>query len=329
MTIERDVFQPHSRDSSAAIADYFRRSISLSDIFERIWRGRNIVAICLVLGIGYGIYAAWKSGPLFAAEMSLLPAESNSADGGGSAGSGTLGLIAGLTGTNLGSVPKFTQFLAALHSTAVAKILDQKYAMSCRVFRGDCDQKTLQWRERSGMRAWFNGVLARLSGLPDPNGPHTPTELAAYIDGAVTIAIDKTSQVVKVNYQNQRSEFATQFLSVLVRTTNDYIKAQDRGVMRQYVQYITAQASNATNVAHREALDQLLLQQERKLMLTEVDVPYAASILDGPTVFPVNKAARTIAIYSALGLIVGALIALGKEFLRRHVESWSQRWKRY
>jgi len=315
MTIEQEAFEPHSRDSSVIITDYLKRSVSVSEIMQQLWRGRLIIILCFALGLAYGIYSAWSQGPHFAAEMSLLPAESNSVEGGSNA-NGALGLIAGLTGTNIGSVPKFTQFLSALHSTGVAKILDKKYAMTCRVFAGNCDLKTHEWRRREGFRAWLNGVLASLVGLPDPNGPYTPTDLAQYIDGAVDVAIDKTNQVVKLSYEYPKPQFAAEFMTVLVRTTNDYIKEQDRIVLRQYVNYLANQAVQATNVAQRDAIDQLLLTQERKLMLTEVDVPYAANVLDGPTVLPRNKALKIIAIYGALGMILGGLIALGRHYLR-------------
>jgi hypothetical protein len=315
MTINQEMFEPRAQDSSSAIADYLRRSISLSEVAAGIWHGRNIVAACFVIGLLGGIYEVWTSGPQFVAEVSLLPAEGNSVEG-NSSGSSALGLLAGLTGSNLGSVPKFTQFLSALHSTGVAEILDRRYAMSCHVFRGDCDQKTLHWKRRQGYRNWFNGLVAQLSGLPDPNGPHTPTELAQYVEGTVVVTIDKANSIVKLDYQNPKPEFARQFLGLLVQTTNDYIRIQDRDVLRQYVSYLSDQAAKATNVAQRDAFDQLLLQQERKLMLSEVDVPYAATTLDGPTVLPVNTAIRKIAIFGFLGLLTGALITLGTRYFR-------------
>jgi hypothetical protein len=319
MTINQEMFEPRARDSSSAIADYFRRSISLSEVAGRMWDGRYIIAACFVIGFAWGIYSVWSSGPQYLAEVSLLPAESNASEG-SSSNNSALGLIAGLAGTNLGSVPKFTQFLSALHSTGVAEILDQKYAMSCRVFRGDCDQKTLQWSRRTGFQAWLNGITAELSGLPDPNGPHTSTELAKYIESQLVVTVDKTNPIVKLDYRSSRPEFAKQFVSLLVRTTNDYIRIQDRNILRQYVSYLSDQAALATNVAQRDAFDQLLLQQERKLMLSEVDVPYAATTLDGPTVLPLNTAVKKIAIFSFLGLMAGAVIALTLRYfrIRRH-----------
>jgi len=321
MTVEQEAFEPRGRDSSVVIADYLRRSVSVSEVLDQLWNGRIVISICFMFGLIYGTYAAWTQGPHFAAQINLLPAESNSVDG-SSGGGSALGLIAGLTGANLGSVPKFTQFLSALHSVGVAEVLDKKYAMTCRVFSGYCDQETHRWLRRDGFRAWLNGILAQLSGLPDPNGPFTTTELAQYIEGSVEVTVDKANQVVKLGYQSPKPKFAAEFLTLLVQTTNDYIKNQDKVVLRQYVNYLSNQAATATNVAQRDAIDQLLLQQERKLMLTEVNVPYAATVLDGPTVLPVNKAFRLIAVYGALGLIVGSLIALGRRYLLPHLRNW-------
>jgi hypothetical protein len=322
MTIKEEMFEPRAKDSSSAIAEYLRRSISLSEIMACVWNGRIVVIICAVLGLLYGIYAVYDAGPLFNVEVSLLPAESSSIDS-GSSNSGALGLIAGITGSSLGGASKFTQFLSALSSTGVGQMLDQKYNMSCRVFASDCDQKTLQWRHRTGFRAWLNGITSKLSGLPDPNGPHTPIELAQYVESQVIVTTDKTSQIVKLNYLSSKPEFAARFMSLLITTTNDYIRLQDRSVLRQYVGYLTNQASQATNVAQRDALDQLLLQQERKLMLSEVDVPYAATVLDGPTIAPMNSAIKRIVIYTMLGGIVGSLIVLGASKINLRKKKYS------
>jgi hypothetical protein len=58
-----------------------------------------------------------------------------------------------------------------------------------------------------------------------------------------------------------------------------------------------------------------LLQQERRLMMTEVDVPYAATIMDGPTVVPVNSALKTLLINGMLGFFLGIMIVLGRDFV--------------
>ena len=70
---------------------------------------------------------------------------------------------------------------------------------------------------------------------------------------------------------NRDPKFAAEFLAQVAKATNDYIRAQNREIQGRYVDYLGASAVKATNVEQRQALDTLLLQEERQLMLTEVD----------------------------------------------------------
>ena len=136
---------------------------------------------------------------------------------------------------------------------------------------------------------------------------------------AIETVENKTNSLVRLHYTNDDPKFAALFLSLIVKTANDYIREQNREIQRNYVNYIADAISKNTNVDQRQALDQLLLQEERKLMLTEVDAPYAASVLDGPTVAPVNKVMRTLLIYSFLGLLIGVAISIGRNHLPRRL----------
>jgi hypothetical protein len=102
---------------------------------------------------------------------------------------------------------------------------------------------------------------------------------------------------------------------MVVKTANDYIRGQNRETQRRYVNYVTEAIAKNTNVDQRQALDNLLLQEERQLMMAEVDVPYAASILDGPTVNPVNRVTRTLAVNAILGMLIGVAIAYFRKYV--------------
>ena len=314
-----------TRAPTAAIRDFLRRTISLSDVLIRIWAGRWIIVAACVLGLLGGALSVWRANPTFLASVYLMPAETDSAGETDISGGGAAGLLAGLTGMGSGgAVPKFTQFLSAMHSVGVAEILDRKYGMLCRVYGSDCDQRTHQWRERHGVRAWFAGAIAKLGHLPDPNGPRTPIDLAGYIEGSIFPSQDKITRLTRLGYANQDAKFAAEFLTTVIRTTNDYIKDHDRNVQRHYVDYVAERANASANVAQRETLSGLLLQQERRLMMTEVDVPYAATILDGPTVVPVNSALKTLAVYGLLGFFLGIMIVLGCDFVPARWRFWQK-----
>lgn len=300
-----------STTPTSAIRDYFRHSISLSEIARDIWTGKWIVLVALLIALLYGGYVVHRGGAIYTATMQIAPAES---DKSGSL-AGATSLFAGLGGGGAIVVPKFTQFLAAIGSVGVAKMLDERYGMLCRVYRGDCDQITHKWTKRTGFWETIAEAQAWLGNLPDPNGPRTLNDLAAYDGGAISVTQNKSNSMVMLSYSSSDPKFAAYFLSVVVKTTNDYIRAQNREIQRRYVENITLSIAKNTNVQQRETLDQLLLQEERQLMLAEVDVPYAASILDGPNVLPVNPVRRTLLIYGLMGIIIGVTIALTRKRL--------------
>jgi len=65
-----------------------------------------------------------------------------------------------------------------------------------------------------------------------------------------------------------------------------------------------------TSVEQRQALGSLLLEEDRRLMLSNVHAPYAAAVLTGPSVAPKSFAAVTLAIHMLAGLALGVILAL-------------------
>jgi len=318
------IVEQESTSPSAAIADYLRRSVSVSDLLGQIWSGRLIVAAAAVAGLVFGAFYVHQTGPSYTASMRVAPPEGDSMPniGGSGGGGGTAGLLADLTGGTATQVPKFTQFLVAMGSEGVARQLEQKYHMTCRVYSGDCDITTGQWNIKIGPRQWLSAQLARLGGLPDPNGPRGVPELAAYITGAIGKEQNKQNAIVMLSYTNRKRDFSAEFLKRVVEETNNYIRALNRSNQRRYVQYLAVAAARSTNVEQRQAIDSLLLQQERQLMMTEVEGPYAAQILDGPNVAPVHGITKTLAIYTFLGILLGVFITLGRRYLPRRLRRW-------
>jgi hypothetical protein len=315
------------RAPTAVIREYLRNSISLSDVTARIWSGRLIVAAGLVYGLVYGLYQAHRAGPQFQAVVQVLSAESGDSGGGGG-GSGAIGMLASLAGGGGGSIPKFTQFQLSLGSVGVAQALDKKYDMLCTIYRGLCDPKTHTWKERTGMQASFNAFLARVAGLPDPNGPLTVVDLAAFNAGAIVFTKDKTSGLVTMTFNNRDPKFAADYLLKVITTTNDFVRQQDHATARNMVDYVAHRIATNTNVEQRTALDGLLLQQERRLMMTEVNAPYAATILDGPTVTPVNTVLKTILVNGLMFMVLGMAVAVFRNLVPVRWRFWSRIWPR-
>jgi hypothetical protein len=323
-----DAFQVSASDDprGPGAVRYWQASISLSEITRRlIARWRMIIAVTAIATL-IGIATVWMRGPTYIAAMDLLPSEADLTGSNNIPGNGALGLIAGLSGLQANSVPKFVQFQSALSSPDVARILDQKFNLVCRVYKGECDPLTRQWTPRTDLRARISTILAALQGLPDPALRRTPSDLASYIGDSVKIATDKTN-IAHLTYANRDPQFAAEFLSMVQRTTADYLKEQDRRVLHQYVDYLSKEIAVTTSVEQRAALAALLLEQDRRLMLSNVNAPYAAAVLSGPDVAPRSLAVGTLAVFMATGFVLGialALLPIGP-FLSR---VGSRRWKK-
>lgn len=320
MTISQDA-DANLRSPSGVIGDYLRRSVSISDLVSRVWSGRLIVAAAALLGLLYGVYSVHATGPLYLATVQLSPAESDNNVGTLGSSGGASGLLAGLTGGAV-TVPKMTQFLASIGSVGVAQSLDRKYDLLCEIYKGKCDPITHQWKKSTGVKEWFNGMLAELQGLPDPNGARTDSDLAAYLAAAVSIQTNRTTNLISLSYENRKPELAARYLMLVVKAANDYIRSQSHETQEKYVEYLSESAAKTANVEQRQAIDALLLQEERQLMMTEVDVPYAAKILDGPTVQPVSIALKTLAIDTFAGLVLGMLLTMLRDLMPGKWRIW-------
>jgi hypothetical protein len=289
-------------------------------------RGWLFGLIGLALGFVFGVYSIWSTPPTYSVTIGLLPTDStNDVSLGG--GGGALASLAGLIGMSGGPVPKFTRFVASLHSTGVAKIMEQKYDMVCRTFSSDCNVKTRKWRRHSGLDVWLERITAQIAHLPDPDSPRTAQDLAGYTDSMVFITPDRTTHVLTLSMDSKDPKFAVLYLKTLVQATNDFIRQEDRGVIQPYVDYLNRKLATSLNVAQHDALSNILLDQERRLMLSSVEVPYAASIQDGPNVAISNRAKRMLALDTFLGLVVGLGIGVFWNFRTNRRQARSRSWQ--
>jgi hypothetical protein len=329
VTVDYDGEQAAPEPASAAIARFLRRSFSIADALKGALRGWLFGLIGMVLGAVFGVYSIWSTPPTYTVSIGLLPTDSSGdVSVGDSGGGGALGALAGLLGMGGGPIPKFTRFVASLNATAVAKIMDQKYDMVCRTFA--CDPKTHIWRKSTGLQADFNRVMAQIAHLPDPDSPRTALDLANYTAAEVTIASDRTTHILTLSMDSKKPQDAVRYLNVLVQATNDFIREKDRSIIQLYVDYLHQKlATTNLNLAQHDALASLMVDQERKLMLSSVDVPYAASVQDGPNITMSNKALRMLAVDIMLGLVLGFVIGWIWNWRANSRETRSQSWKPY
>ena len=329
VTVDYGGEQAAPEPASAVMAGFLRRSFSVADVVKRAVRGWLFGLIGLVAGICFGFYSIWTTPPTYSVSIGLLPTDSSgdvNLQGGGGTG---LAALAGLVGMGGGPVPKFTRFVASLNSTSVAKIMDKKYDMVCRTYAGDCDIKNHTWHKHAGFGAWVRKTVADIAHLQDPSAPRTAVDLADNTNTNVVLTTDRTSHILTLTMDSHDPKFAALYLNTLVQATNDYIKNQDLSAVRPFVDYLNAKlATTNLNLSQHEALVSLLVEQERRLMLSSVNVPYAASIQDGPNVTISNRAIRMLAVDAIIGLLLGFAAGIGGHFWMNGKRARSEAWRR-
>lgn len=327
MTVDYDGEQAAPQPVSSVIAGYLRRSFSIATVVKRAIRGWLFGLIGLLLGVAVGIYSIWVTPPTYTVSIGLWPVDSSGEVSLGS-DSGALGALAGLMGMSGGTVPKFTRFVSSLFASNVAKIMDEKYDMVCRAYEGACDLKTHKWKKNNDFDTRVSRIVANIAHLPDPDSPRTVKDLATYTASNVTISSDRTTRILTLSMDARDPKFAIFFLTRLVQATNDFIRQEDRAAIQPYVAYLNSKLAANLNLTQRDALSSLLLDQERRMMLTSVNVPYAATIQDGPNITTSNSAKRMLAVDALLGLIVGfgfgVLWNLRSERKRARSRSWQK-----
>ena len=169
--------EQRARAPTAAIREFLRNSISIADVITRqIWSGRLIVPAALVLGLVYGLYRAHRAGPTIRPSSRCCRPKAATA---AAAASGAIGMLASLAGGGGGGpVPKFTQFRSRSASVGVAAALDQKYDMVCASIAASAISRPMSGASAPAWTPGFNAFLARVAGLPDPNGALTIDDLA-------------------------------------------------------------------------------------------------------------------------------------------------------
>lgn len=275
---------------------------------DAFWSKRRLILGLTVFGLLVGIAVAILTGGKYTIAMTLIPAETDLERGSG------LQLSNILSNNSDQPVSKFKQFQAELFSYRTAELMDRNYGTLCQISQTRCDPATRTWSPKPGWRKALSLALSTILGMPP--APETPqiNDLVRYIKDTVVLTTEKASSVTVLSMQAKDPVDGKRFLNRLVNEANQTIRERDRADLRQYVDYVSQRLENLTAVAQRPALDSLLQTEERRLMLTNVQVAYAATILDGPNTIRASSAWK-IGVGAAAGLLLGCSIALIFEFL--------------
>lgn len=288
--------------------------IDLAELVKTLWRGKSLIGGTTLIGATLAIIVTLQMPNIYRAQVLLAPSESQKG-GGLAALAAQVGGLASLAGVSLGDskadktdiaieVAKSRQFVTQF----IRRHHLEPYVMAAT--RWDKPSNTVMLDAsiyNPQQQKWVREVKEGQSLAP------SDWELFQAFDGIVGINKDKKSGLVTITVDYLSPHIAKQWTDWIVRDLGDVMKEKDKSDARRNIEYLKKQLDK-TNIADMQSVFyQLIEEQTKTLMLTEVQQEYVFKTLD-PAVVAEDKhrpkRAMITIISTMLAFILGSLFVL-------------------
>ena len=310
---EPEILRPVRREVRAATEPVAANDeITFRDLFLMLWRGKWILLATMAATIGLVTLWMKTTVPLYTASMVIAPAGA----GGMASGLSRYGDLASLVGIDLPpseSVSPFAEFTKRVTSVAVAERLQNKYGLLQTLFQSSWDAKNNRWLPPEDPVAIAKGRVRGFFGLPVWIPPSVGG-LAAYLKGKLVISRIPKTAMWRMAFEYKDPELAGKLLLWIHKEADDLIREEAQKRATRQIEYIQEKLATVSITEHRQSLTQLLSAQEQNMMMTQVDLPFAARVIEPPVVSGVPNFPKPF-FFLTLSVVVGGVIGLMLVFL--------------
>ncbi|AHX33513.1 lipopolysaccharide biosynthesis protein [Aeromonas hydrophila subsp. hydrophila AL09-71] len=294
--------------------------IDLRELFAALWRGKWWIVASTLVGAGIAVIFALSLPNIYHSEALLAP--STEQQGGGLAAmAAQFGGLASLAGVNLSGgggldktaiaveIGKSRQFLShfirqhQLEVPLMAVIKADKVTGELLVDKNIYDVDT---------KKWVREVPPSKSVEP------TDWELVKAFRALASISQDTKSGLVTVAVEYYSPETAKQWVDWLVADLNEGMKLRDQTDAIRNISYLKAQLEKTPVADMQKVFYQLIEEQTKTLMLTEVNQEYVFKTLD-PAVVAEEKAKPKRALIAVLGTLLGGMLGVMIALVRHSI----------
>jgi hypothetical protein len=265
-----------------------------------------------VAGIVFGILLLRVLPPTFEATITLTQKEQENSNLSSvsslAAGLGIGGLGPATTNTlelytTLLTDPSLMKFLAARQPEFMTLLFPDQW-----------NPKTKSWHSPSGVLPAIKRGIKVMAGFPAWQKP-SPVDAARIVRGLVQISDARKTDFRTITIVDTSGKRAVALLNILHNGADEMLRMRDREQSEKRVAYLRDKLKVETEISQRDSLTQLLKEEDRRLMLSHIDVPYSVKIVTPPEVFPTTPNSR-LAPAIILGLLFGG--AIGAAFALFH-----------
>ena len=123
----------------------------------------------------------------------------------------------------------------------------------------------------------------------------------------------------RISFRHKDPVFEMQFLTWIHKESDELVRGDALERASRQIAYIGERLRTYSITEYRQALVQLLSEQEKQMMMIQVDLPFAARIINPPTVSDVPTSPQpflALALAVTGGLFLGVSLALLVDALR-------------
>ena len=270
------------------VASNAYEEISLSSIFSVLWQNKILISVFVAFFAVISVVVAVSLPNIYKSQSKLI--SNKGSDSGLSALAGNLGGLAGLAGAALGggSDDSKVQLAKELLQSRIflKKFVDNRNILVPLIAAEGVDENgNLVINNKlydAQANTWVRDVVP-----PKPVVPSAEDVFQAFED-ILVVDSDKKSGVVKIELEFYDPYIAQQWLTWLIEDINEEVRLQDSLEAKDSIDYLQAATEKTDSSTMRETFFQLMEEQMKTLLLTEVRKEYVFKTIDPPS-FPEEK----------------------------------------
>lgn len=206
------------------------------------------------------------------------------------------------------SLSDFARYLELFGSGPVADRLAADPAILRALFAERWDVEAGRWRPPSGLLATVKRALLAMVGREDwvePDGDR----VARALRDRLVVDMLRSGPMRRITFRHSDRATALELLGRIAAATDAHLRSEAARRSAAQIAHIKLRLGAVTVAEHRQALSDLLLDQERVAMMIGVDLPFAADMIQPPTAAALPDWPNPAVVIPLAGLV--GLVAAG------------------
>ncbi len=177
------------------------------------------------------------------------------------------------------SSSEFDRLTVLMRSRSLAQRLQDKYSLMQVVYESSWDSNKEEWIKPEGED--FERQ-ERINALLKKNKWSAPNleSLSSFLGSSIDFSVVPGTSFYKVSFSHPDPEFALEIMQIAYSEADSLLRDQDRVEATKRREYIEGQLKRPAIVDIQQALIDLMKSEQRRAMLLESDLPYAARIIE-------------------------------------------------